>query len=102
MDLGQEESAAASPGSSIGLKKRGSYLRDLTTLQTAAAPPWELHGLQARVGRRIKHYARCGSALRMRSPLRPGGHSACLPHCGNVTCRHTSIDPSVATASLTC
>ena len=57
----QEESAAASPGSSIGPKKKGSYLRDLTTLQTAAAPPWELHGLQARVGRRIKHYARCGS-----------------------------------------
>lgn len=61
MDLSEEEPAAGSPGSSIGPKKKGSYLRDLTTLQTAAAPPWELHGLQACVGRRIKHYARCGS-----------------------------------------
>ena len=70
MDFSQEESAAASPGSSIGPKKKGSYLRDLTTLQTAAAPPWELHGLQARVGRRIKHYARCeGLSARASSAL---------------------------------
>ncbi len=40
-------------------KKRASYLRNVTTLQTAAAPPWELHGLQIRVGRRVRHYSRC-------------------------------------------
>lgn len=40
-------------------KKQGSYLRDVTTLQTAAAPSWELHGLQIRVGRRVRHYTRC-------------------------------------------
>ena len=40
-------------------KKQGTYLRDITTLQTAAAPPWELHGLQIRVGRRVRHYTRC-------------------------------------------
>ena len=78
MDLSQEESAVASPGASIGPKKKGSYLRDLTTLQTAAAPPWELHGLQARVGRRIKHYARCGSL------------SPCALLCAMVAMAHAS------------
>lgn len=56
IDLGPEEPVAGTSGSS---KRKGAYLRELTTLQTAAAPPSELHGLTARVGRRVKHYARC-------------------------------------------
>ena len=40
-------------------RRRGSYLRQVTTLQTAAAPPWELTGLQARVPRRARSFARC-------------------------------------------
>ena len=100
MDLGQEESAAASPGASIGPRKKGSYLRDLTTLQTAAAPPWELHSLQARVGRRIKHYARCDKPIRMHSPLHHSSHGACLLHCSSMTCRPISIDSGMAAASL--
>jgi len=56
IDLGPEEPVAGTSGSG---KKKGAYLRELTTLQTAAAPPSELHGLTARVGRRVKHYARC-------------------------------------------
>ena len=55
IDMGTEVPAAGTPGSA---KKMGAYLRELTTLQTAAAPPWELHGLQPRVSRRVKHYAR--------------------------------------------
>ena len=100
MDLGQEEPAVGSQGSSSGPKKKGSYLRALTTLQTAAAPPWELHGLQARVGRRIKHYARCGSPSPSRAPF-SASLWPCLPHYGNMTCRYTSIDFSVAPARLT-
>jgi hypothetical protein len=42
--------------------RRGSYLRDITTLETAAAPTWELHGLQSRVARRVKHYIRSVAA----------------------------------------
>ena len=56
IDLGREEPVARTSGSG---KKKGAYLRELTTLQTAAAPPSELHGLTARVGRCVKHYARC-------------------------------------------
>lgn len=40
-------------------KKRGSYLREVTTLQTAAVAPWELHGLQIRVGHRARRYSMC-------------------------------------------
>ena len=56
IDMGPEAPAAGAPGSA---KKKGAYLRELTTLQTAAAHSTELHGLQARVSRRIKHYSRC-------------------------------------------
>lgn len=59
IDMGLEPPAAGASGTEGSAKKNGAYLRALTTLQTAAAPPWELHGLQARVSRRIKHYSRC-------------------------------------------
>jgi hypothetical protein len=52
----EEEGAAGASGKPRG--RQGSYLRDITTLETAAAPSWELHGLQTRVARRVKHYSR--------------------------------------------
>ena len=39
-------------------RQRGHTCRDLTTLQTAAAPAWDLQGLHPRIGRHIKHYSR--------------------------------------------
>ena len=44
-----------------GQNRRGSYLRGVTTMLTAAAPEWELHGLQARVARRVTRLSRCAS-----------------------------------------
>lgn len=55
IDMGPEVPATSAAGNA---KKKGAYLRELTTLQTAASPAWELHGLQRRVSRRIKHYSR--------------------------------------------
>ncbi|KAK9908805.1 hypothetical protein WJX75_003140 [Coccomyxa subellipsoidea] len=73
-------------------KKQGSYLRDVTTLQTAAAPPWDLHGLQIRVGRRVRHYTRAQESggvieevevvvLRFRNELRAPGCMHVILEC---------------------
>ena len=51
MDLGEDDDG--------GQNRRGSYLRGVTTVLTAAAPEWELRGLQARVPRRVTHLSRC-------------------------------------------
>ena len=86
IDMGPEEPAPGTSAPEGGPKKKGAYLRELTTLQTAAAPSAELHGLQARVNRRVKQYSRCakGATHSFCSPTserRCRVHSATLPWC---------------------
>lgn len=63
--ISMEEDEQGGAGSQ---NRHGSFLRAITTLQTAAAPAWELQGLQARVARRVRHLSRCAAG-------------SSLPHC---------------------
>ena len=59
IDLEGGELGSDTSGATGSTKRKGSYLRELTTIQTAAAPAWDLQGLHPRIGRHIKHYSRC-------------------------------------------
>lgn len=71
IDLEGGEPGSGTSGAAGSAKPKGAYLRELTTLQTAAAPAWDLQGLHPRIGRHIKHYSRCALSRSFYGHARP-------------------------------
>ena len=71
IDLEVVEPGSGTSGAAGSAKPKGAYLRELTTLQTAAAPAWDLQGLHPCIGRHIKHYSRCALSRSFYGHARP-------------------------------